>query len=55
VQEAHGNLLDPTGYFLGHEVIVELEKRLSLREIALLDSAEPNSRPILEQMADRGG
>lgn len=44
-----------TGYFLGHEVIVELEKRLSLQEIALLDSAEAYSRPILEQIAERGG
>jgi len=44
-----------TGYFLGHEVIVELENRLSLREIALLDSAEPYARPILKQMIECDG
>lgn len=44
-----------TGYFLGHEVIVELEKRLSLEEIALLDSAEAWARPVLKQMIECGG
>jgi hypothetical protein len=44
-----------TGHFLGHEVIVELEKRLSLKEIALLDSAEAYARPILKQMMECGG
>jgi len=42
-----------TGYYLGCQVIKELEQRLSLTEIALLDSAEASSKPILERMAAR--
>jgi hypothetical protein len=38
-----------TGYFLGREAIEELEKRFSLKEIALLEDAEGSLRPILEQ------
>jgi hypothetical protein len=37
-----------TGYFLGHEVVKELEKNLSLKEIALLDDYEVSLKPILE-------
>jgi hypothetical protein len=39
-----------TGYYLGHEVIKELEKKYSLKEIALLDDCESYLRPILKQM-----
>ncbi len=39
-----------TGYFLGYEVIKEVEKEYSLREIALLDDFEEHSKAILEQM-----
>jgi len=42
-----------TGYFLGRAVIRELEKRLSLKEIAVLEQVEAASRPILESMASR--
>lgn len=40
-----------TGYYLGCEAIRELEKHLSLREIALLDEIPARVRPILERMA----
>jgi hypothetical protein len=42
-----------TGYFLGHEIIKELEKRLTLPEIALLDPDEVKAsvQLLLEQMA----
>ncbi|MCL7453771.1 MAG: hypothetical protein M8467_12070 [Anaerolineae bacterium] len=40
-----------TGYYLGYEVIQELQKRHSVKKIALLDSIEEYARPILEQMA----
>jgi hypothetical protein len=40
-----------TGYFLGREVIRELEKRLGLKEIALLEDVEAVSRSILERLA----
>ncbi len=40
-----------TGYFLGQELIRELEKESSLQEIALLVDFEADSRPILEKMA----
>jgi hypothetical protein len=43
-----------TGYFLGHEVIVELEKRLSLKEIALLDDVEAYASPALNRMIEGG-
>jgi hypothetical protein len=42
-----------TGYFLGREVVRELEKQLNLKEIALLDNIEAAARPILEKMAGR--
>jgi len=44
-----------TGYFLGYEVIKELEKQFGLKEIALLEDVEFYLRPILEQMIERGG
>jgi hypothetical protein len=40
-----------TGYFLGREMIKELEKQLTLKEIALLDNVESYSRPVMEKMA----
>jgi hypothetical protein len=39
-----------TGYFLGYEVIKELEKRLCLKEIALLENVEVYFRPVLERI-----
>ncbi len=39
-----------TGYFLGHEVIKELAKGRSLKEIALLEDVEICCRSVLEQM-----
>lgn len=39
-----------TGYYLGCEVIHELEKRFDLEEIAQLDNIERYTRPILEDM-----
>lgn len=39
-----------TGYFLGCEMIRELEKEYSLREIALLDDVDTCFRTILERM-----
>ncbi len=44
----HGKI--ETGYFLGHEVIKELEKSLGLKEIALLDDYETIFKQILKQM-----
>jgi hypothetical protein len=44
----HGKI--ETGYFLGYEVIKELEKSLRLQEIALLDDYEMAFRQILQQM-----
>ncbi len=44
-----------TGYFLGCEAINELEKRFSLKEIALLENVEIHLRPVLEQMMENGG
>jgi len=44
-----------TGYFLGYEVIKELEKQFNLKEIALLENTEIYSRPILEQVIECGG
>ncbi len=40
-----------TGYYLGHELIRELEKSLELRQIALLDSQDPTLRDALTMMA----
>jgi len=39
-----------TGYFLGHEVIKGLVKKMSFHEIALLDDFDKQSRRILEGM-----
>jgi hypothetical protein len=39
-----------TGYFLGYEVIKELEKKYSLKEIALLEDYESNLKPVLQRM-----
>jgi hypothetical protein len=44
----HGRI--ETGYFLGHEIILELEKSLSLKEIALLNDYEAVFRQTLQQM-----
>ena len=43
-----------TGYFLGHEVIKELEKQSALHEVALLENVESAVRPILENLVKRG-
>ncbi|MCL0080513.1 hypothetical protein M1O18_06415 [Dehalococcoidia bacterium] len=42
------------GYFLGHELIKELEASISLKEIALLDDVEEQLRHILERIAGHG-
>jgi hypothetical protein len=39
-----------TGYFLGHEVIKVLGKKMSFDEIALLDDYDKHAREILEKM-----
>jgi len=39
-----------TGYYLGCEVIKELEKRINIENIVLLENIENYLRPILEQM-----
>jgi hypothetical protein len=41
-----------TGYFLGQEVIKELEKQLPLQEIAVLEAIESAARPVVEKMED---
>ncbi len=41
------------GYFLGHELIRQLETSMSLREIALLDSKDARLRRELEKLAGR--
>ena len=38
------------GYYLGHEVIKELEVNLSLRQIALLDEVDEQMRRSLQDM-----
>ncbi len=43
-----------TGYYLGREVIKQLEKRSALQEVALLEDIEAAARPILENMVKRG-
>ena len=40
-----------TGYFLGHELIRTLQKKMSLREVALLTDVESHLRPLLVQLA----
>ena len=42
-----------TGYFLGQEVVKELEKQMSLKDIALLEPVETAVRPILERMGGK--
>lgn len=42
-----------TGYFLGHEAILALERNLDLRQIALLDHVDEHLKPILESLAKR--
>ena len=42
------------GYFLGHELIRELEAGMNMRAIALLDDVEKRFRPILQEIARRG-
>jgi hypothetical protein len=41
------------GYFLGHEVIRELEENLHIREIALMADYESRCRAILERLTSR--
>lgn len=41
------------GYFLGHELIKQLETRMSMREIALLDDEEARLRHELEKLAEK--
>ena len=36
------------GYYLGHEVITDLEKRYSIKEIAVLENAQSEMRVVLE-------
>jgi len=43
-----------SGYFLGHEIVKELEAGGALREIAMLDDIERHFRPILEALAGPG-
>jgi hypothetical protein len=49
--EIHGH--SETGYFLGQELIRELEKQSPLQEIALLEDIAAVARPILEKIAGR--
>jgi hypothetical protein len=39
-----------TGYYLGYETIKELEKKFSLKEIAMMDDPETYLKPVLERM-----
>jgi hypothetical protein len=43
-----------TGYFLGYEAIEAMARRLTLREIALLDDPGLHLRPILEEWISAG-
>lgn len=36
------------GYYLGHEVITDLEKRYSIKEIANLENVQSEIRAVLE-------
>jgi len=40
-----------TGYFLGHELIAAMQKKMSLQEIALLTDVESHLRPLLMQLS----
>jgi len=42
------------GYFLGHELVKELQENISLKQIALLDDIEGRFRCILEKFARYG-
>ena len=37
-----------TGYYLGHEIITDLEKRYSIKEIAVLENVQTEMRAVLE-------
>ena len=41
-----------TGYYLGHELIRELESSMEIREIALLDGGDPRLRASLLKLAE---
>ena len=41
-----------TGYYLGHELISDLESRMDLREIALMDGGDPRLRASLRKLAE---
>ena len=40
------------GYYLGHEVILELERRYTIRELAMIDDIELAIKPVLESFID---
>jgi hypothetical protein len=44
-----------TGYFLGHELIRELEASMTLEEIALLEADDPRLRATMEKLASGSG
>jgi hypothetical protein len=44
-----------TGYYLGYEVVKELEKQFSLKEIALLENVEAYFKPVLKHMLQEQG
>jgi hypothetical protein len=46
--EIHGKI--ETGYYLGYEAVKELEKKYSLKEIALMDDPERHLKPVLQHM-----
>ena len=39
-----------TGYYLGHELIMRLQEKMSLQDVALLSNLENHLRPLLAQM-----
>jgi hypothetical protein len=41
-----------TGYYLGHELIRELESGLDMREIALLDGDDPRLRASIQRLSE---
>jgi len=44
-----------TGYFLGHQLIQELAKKMSLKEIALLDNIEQYVKPVIQRISEKHG
>ncbi len=40
------------GYYLGHEVILELERKYTIRELAKIDDIELTLKPVLESFID---